>query len=258
MDLWEPVNGVFWSAPPDDGWVHWPIAIVLLFAIITVAGLAVRIVKKRSEPEWHLRQHMVELGGAATLIYLVGIAALTGDRIGTLGDMPLNEVGDFLAGAFGPVGFLWLVLGFLQQGEELKESLQQQSIMARAAHRQTEVLTLERERLLTAIFSLETSPRVIIVDDRYARNVIEVQNGGNIAVGAALIFEPPINDLERKELGDFLKDSTSRDDLEFSLVEGKAAGDCRLEYTDAVGGRRAEFFKYSVDRDRVSFMKVYR
>jgi hypothetical protein len=29
-------------------------------------------------------------------------------------------VGDFLAGAFGPIAIVWLVLGFIQQGEELK------------------------------------------------------------------------------------------------------------------------------------------
>lgn len=34
--------------------------------------------------------------------------------------MPLNEIGDFLAGLFSPVAFLWLVVGYFQQGEELK------------------------------------------------------------------------------------------------------------------------------------------
>lgn len=39
-------------------------------------------------------------------------------------DTPLkpNEWGDFFAGAFAPLAFLWLVLGYLQQGEELKTS----------------------------------------------------------------------------------------------------------------------------------------
>ena len=31
-----------------------------------------------------------------------------------------NSVGDFLAGVFSPVAFLWLILGYHQQGEELK------------------------------------------------------------------------------------------------------------------------------------------
>ncbi len=33
-----------------------------------------------------------------------------------------NEIGDFLAGAFAPLAFFWLVLGFFQQGSELRNS----------------------------------------------------------------------------------------------------------------------------------------
>jgi hypothetical protein len=33
-----------------------------------------------------------------------------------------HDFADCLAGAFGPVAFLWLVLGFFQQGEELRHS----------------------------------------------------------------------------------------------------------------------------------------
>lgn len=36
--------------------------------------------------------------------------------------MKPNEWGDFLAGIFGPLALLWVVLGFLQQGSELKNS----------------------------------------------------------------------------------------------------------------------------------------
>lgn len=36
--------------------------------------------------------------------------------------LPPNEFGDFLAGAFAPLAFAWLVLGFWQQGVELRHS----------------------------------------------------------------------------------------------------------------------------------------
>ncbi|MDC5381725.1 hypothetical protein OHW73_01135 [Acinetobacter baumannii] len=36
--------------------------------------------------------------------------------------MPLNEVGDFLAGVFAPVAFFYLYLGYIQQGTELKQN----------------------------------------------------------------------------------------------------------------------------------------
>ncbi|MCP9481831.1 hypothetical protein NNA36_07640 [Shimia sp. CNT1-13L.2] len=44
--------------------------------------------------------------------------------------MSLNEVGDFLAGAFGPLAICWLVLGFFQQGRELRHSVQALELQA--------------------------------------------------------------------------------------------------------------------------------
>lgn len=47
--------------------------------------------------------------------------------------LQLNEKGDFLAGIFSPLAFLWLVFGYLQQGKELKQN--------------TEALRLQAEEL---------------------------------------------------------------------------------------------------------------
>jgi len=51
--------------------------------------------------------------------------------------LTLNEIGDFLAGAFGPIAFLWLVLGFLLQSKELRNSV--------------EALTLQTEELRASV-----------------------------------------------------------------------------------------------------------
>ncbi len=40
----------------------------------------------------------------------------------SLGDVAFNEIGDFLSGIFSPIAFLWLILGYIQQGQELKQS----------------------------------------------------------------------------------------------------------------------------------------
>jgi len=61
-------------------------------------------------------------GTAATAVYLVVLGLLVWGRLPALLDMKLNEVGDFLAGAFGPLAILWLVLGFFQQGIELRQN----------------------------------------------------------------------------------------------------------------------------------------
>ena len=37
-------------------------------------------------------------------------------------NLKLNEIGDFVAGAFGPVALFWLIVGYYQQRVELRNS----------------------------------------------------------------------------------------------------------------------------------------
>jgi hypothetical protein len=94
-------------------------------------------------------------GVAVSVGYLAGLAWIRWPfSLETLRQIPLNELGDFLAGAMGPIAILWLILGFLQQGdelrlqvEELKNSVEQQGKVAKAALDQLELETRrERER----------------------------------------------------------------------------------------------------------------
>ena len=45
-----------------------------------------------------------------------------------------NEVGDFLAGVFSPLAFLWLVLGYFQQGQELRQNNKALELQAMELH----------------------------------------------------------------------------------------------------------------------------
>ncbi|PVZ56514.1 hypothetical protein C9422_18500 [Pseudomonas sp. B1(2018)] len=57
-----------------------------------------------------------------TAFYVGGALLVMGAKFDELIALELNEVGDLSAGVFGPVAFLWLVLGYIQQGRELKIS----------------------------------------------------------------------------------------------------------------------------------------
>jgi hypothetical protein len=69
--------------------------------------------------------------GITTFVYLAGVGVLVYAKMDTVGDMKLNEIGDFLAGVFGPIAFFWLVLGYLQQGRELRLSSEALQLQAR-------------------------------------------------------------------------------------------------------------------------------
>ncbi|WP_144173559.1 hypothetical protein [Pseudomonas sp. Kh13] len=257
-DLWEPVGGVFWSAPPavvvpDEVWPHWPATIVLLVAAIAIGVVAVRIAQKRNEPEWHLRQHMVEVGSAATLIYLAGIAALTGDRIGTLGDMPLNEVGDFLAGAFGPVAFLWLVLGFLMQSEELKNTVDQHKAMVRVTREQ-------HDRAIKALFTFEASPLIYEPEDgsggpRKVQSNVRITNEGNKALKVVLGSDQTAEAGEVINLGAFPEGHSEEITFSILLLENPKTGEIWIEYEDLAGDRRIDTFAYTVSDTGLNFVR---
>lgn len=61
-------------------------------------------------------------GGIATFLWLGLLAGYVCHRWTDMAGLEPNALGDFLAGAFAPLAFLWLVLGFFQQGIELRNS----------------------------------------------------------------------------------------------------------------------------------------
>lgn len=106
------------------------------------------------------------VGWVITFIYLLVVGMLVYLKRSTLDTLGLNEIGDFLAGVFGPVAFLWLVLGYLQQGRELKlssealraqadelrESVQQQSALVKAQNASLQNHERSLEPLLQLVY----------------------------------------------------------------------------------------------------------
>ncbi len=62
------------------------------------------------------------IGLVLTLAYIGFLSWLAWGRWHEFSNLKLNEQGDVLAGAFGPLAVAWLVLGFFQQGEELQQN----------------------------------------------------------------------------------------------------------------------------------------
>lgn len=90
-------------------------------------------------------------GTCLYLIFLLG-GVPTGLIMGWLSwkSLELNELGDFLAGAFGPLAIFWLVLGFFQQSKELRNNvnaLHLQSTELEKAATQQKLLAEANERI---------------------------------------------------------------------------------------------------------------
>lgn len=92
------------------------------------------------------------LGFVLTAAYVWLLYFIFDGRIVESLSMKPNEIGDLLAGMFGPLAILWLILGFFQQGielrqntralelqaEELKNSVEQQRDLVEVSRKQFE------------------------------------------------------------------------------------------------------------------------
>ena len=91
------------------------------------------------------------IGIILTIIYGLFLFYLVQPKLSCLGSMSLNNIGDFLAGAFGPLAIFWLILGFLQQGKELKQSTEVLKLQAKelndSVEQQKELVSLSKEQI---------------------------------------------------------------------------------------------------------------
>ena len=68
-----------------------------------------------------MNQKSLNCGIGITVIWLAVITSFW--MFGGLSSpTSLNELGDFLAGIFAPIAFLWLILGYVQQGKQLEQN----------------------------------------------------------------------------------------------------------------------------------------
>lgn len=102
--------------------------------------------------------------------------------------MPPNAWGDFFAGVSAPMAFLWLVVGYFQQGDELRQNTQALKLQEKALQLQVEELraSVEQQKHLVEVTrqDLELSRSAMDAQRRKERLVAQpvVKNrGGNAA-----------------------------------------------------------------------------
>ncbi len=104
------------------------------------------------------------VGITISAVYLVVLHWIIGGRWCELRDQELNNIGDFLAGAFGPLAILWLVLGFFQQGIELRQNSAalklQAKELANSVEQQRQLVETSRDSLSAQLRGLEYGEKI--------------------------------------------------------------------------------------------------
>jgi hypothetical protein len=152
----------------------------------------------------------VVLGVIVTIFWIAACTVLICWKRDSLAGMKLNEFGDFAAGAFAPLAFLWLVLGYLQQGEDLRlnrealllqakelaNSVQQQEALVDASRQQVdaarEALEMDaRQRRIEALPMFEIRPAGHGRTDNQFQYTLSISNVGATVAGVSVEYASP-------------------------------------------------------------------
>jgi hypothetical protein len=153
-----------------------------------------------------MTKFLANLGIALTVLYLFGAWWLFEGRLPEIRALKPNEVGDLLAGVFGPLAILWVILGYFQQGQELRvntEALRLQAEELRhSVEQQRQLVEVSREKLKVEIEAIRTEqdrmrqaqkPRIVVRGSQIRESAgpnwtyaVEFINFGNSATALSL------------------------------------------------------------------------
>ncbi|MFN4312570.1 MAG: hypothetical protein ACK4FK_18455 [Ferrovibrio sp.] len=131
--------------------------------------------------------------------------------------LPPNEMGDFFAGIFAPLAFLWLVLGYMQQGDELRRTqkdVERQAIyMGRSAF--IDFMHLVQADIQFSVLRLLEKARDNLLDDQ--RKKVEKSRTAYLEGGDR---EAPVRRAIKllSEDSEMMKFAIERDDQKYVLV----------------------------------------
>jgi hypothetical protein len=169
---------------------------------------------------------------------------------GNLNELPADELGSFLEGAFAPLAFLWLVIGYFLQQKELEHNTEALRSQAVAIQRTAEQAVIQSEQMTA--------------NEMHARQeaFLQVAKSVNGQLGsiAALLFLSSHRDgadggITQEEIGQLFSQLTALDTEVFSrrLLSATLALDTNeqqyeLYYGTPVRARHTNSFVYSFER----------
>lgn len=195
-----------------------------------------------------------KIGVIATTIYLALIVLLVAWKACTLPSMPLNEIGDFLAGVFGPIAILWLILGFFQQGQELRQNnkaLHMQAAELKASVQQ-QVAMVEAQRIGLSNFDKSLAPLLKLDPVNFAEIdgvqhlLVEVANLGEYCEKIEIYFE---GDSYPTTIDALFKDDSKRVYVEVGDVDFDSVHKIKVTYVSRNGVAGVQEFIVQEYRD---------
>lgn len=171
-----------------------------------------------------------------TVLYIGVIGSIRYDALQLLWCGKLNELGDFLAGFFTPLAFLWLVVGYFLQKEELGLQRQEFQQMQKALGQQVEVMKEQADA-----DRRRSMPRLRLEKEDSAPDRFLLRNSGGPARNLEIIIgtderggpkPPPLLDKDETYLVHIPNPLSSADlfDLDYA-AQPSSEQPCRVRFT---------------------------
>lgn len=142
---------------------------------------------KKSPLLWGILATAVYLLGLLTFLYSLGIYPEDG--------LSWNEIGDFFAGAFAPLAFVWLVVAVILQRAELEAQ-------RKTLEQQMEELKLNREELILNREMLKEQAEELRLQSSALKRQVEVLDQNSLVTEITARLERVLHDT-RSELGKY-------------------------------------------------------
>lgn len=209
-----------------------------------------------------MRNKLGWLGGILTAVYFSCLLLLIWGRLPNLLTMDLNSIGDFLAGAFGPIAFLWLVLGFFQQGKELQLSSEALQLQAKelkeSVLQQTAMVALQSAQLSHQ--DLATDPILRLgwiaheVRGDQDKHVFAIKNSGHSCQNVDIILLSNGRHPIYARPDAFDEDETFEFEINSSLLSLNKTYELYVHYEKYNEKKRTQFFAISQSKSGNAYM----
>lgn len=182
-----------------------------------------------------------------------------------------NEWGDFLAGSFGPLAIFWLVLGFFQQGQELRLQVKELALSVEQQKESVSVTRdaldhdqlLQREKEQARIKSIQPSFSIIASGGSQQgghngkiTNTVTVTNTRSSASNVSLVFQPPVHAGGLNFKPFWSKGEDVRLSIQFEPTGPPEKRELRISYTDTDGQSHSLYYNFAPIEKEPTSMNV--
>jgi hypothetical protein len=204
------------------------------------------------------------IGMALSLTYFFLLLFIFNGRLTEILLLKPNEIGDLLAGMFGPLAILWLILGFFQQGMELRQNTRALELQAeelrRSVDHQKEMVEVSREQLRVDMESLKqeqeamraaAKPRFVLMEARgsfLTRGVAlhtNIKNVGNNATNVAMSSSEDLVDFQPIRVPAWAREEAIK--VRWTHSPSSKKSFIRITFVDAIGMQGEQILRFDLD-----------